>query len=80
LPEDVLALDAVGHTPGHTVFRKGDLLITGDLMHALDLQLKYPEYCANFDGDKEKAVKSRKKILEYAKDNKLTICGMHLPY
>jgi hypothetical protein len=31
-------------------------------------------------GDKEKAVESRKKILEYAKQNNLTISGMHLPY
>lgn len=80
LPEDVLAIDAVGHTPGHTAFQKGNLLIIGDLMHALALQLKYPEYCPNFDGDKEKAIASRKRILEYAKTNGLTISGMHLPY
>ncbi|MBQ5551797.1 MAG: MBL fold metallo-hydrolase [Bacteroidales bacterium] len=80
LPEDVLAIDAVGHTPGHTAFQKGNLLIIGDLMHALALQLKYPEYCPNFDGDKEKAIASRKRILEYAKTNNLTISGMHLPY
>ena len=80
LPEDVLAIDAVGHTPGHTVFQKGNLLIVGDLMHAKALQLPHPEYCANFDGDKEKAVASRKRILEMAKSNNLTICGMHLPY
>ena len=78
LPEDVLAIDAVGHTPGHTVFQKGNLLIIGDLMHALALQLKYPEYCPNFDGDKEKAIASRKRILDFAKTNGLTICGMHL--
>ena len=80
LPEDVLAIDAVGHTPGHTAFQKGNLLIVGDLMHAMALQLPHPEYCANFDGDKEKAVASRKRILEYAKTNGLTISGMHLPY
>ncbi|MCR5454157.1 MAG: MBL fold metallo-hydrolase [Bacteroidales bacterium] len=79
LPEDVLAIDAVGHTPGHTAFQKGNLLIIGDLMHALALQLPHPEYCANFDGDKEKAVASRKRVLEYAKTNGLTISGMHLP-
>jgi glyoxylase-like metal-dependent hydrolase (beta-lactamase superfamily II) len=78
LPEDVLAIDAVGHTPGHTAFQKGNLLIIGDLMHALALQLKYPEYCPNFDGDKEKAIASRKRILDFAKQNGLTICGMHL--
>lgn len=80
LPEDVLTIDAVGHTPGHTAFQKGNLLIVGDLMHAMALQLPHPEYCANFDGDKEKAIASRKRILEYAKTNGLTISGMHLPY
>jgi len=78
LPEDVLAIEAVGHTPGHTVFQKGNLLIVGDLMHSLALQVKYPEICANFDGDKEKCIASRKKILDFAKQNGLTICGMHL--
>jgi len=29
--------------------------------------------------DKEKAVKSRKYFLQYAKDNGLTMAGMHLP-
>ena len=80
LPEDVLAIDAVGHTPGHTVFQKGNLLIIGDLMHAKALQLPHPEFNANFDGDKEKAAASRKRILEYAKQNHLIISGMHLPY
>ena len=80
LPEDILAIDAVGHTPGHTVFQKGKLLIIGDLMHAKSLQLPHPEYNANFDGDKEKAAASRKRILEYAKQNGLIISGMHLPY
>ena len=80
LPEDILAIDAVGHTPGHTVFQKGKLLIIGDLMHAKALQLPHPEYNANFDGDKEKAAASRKRILEYAKQNGLIISGMHLPY
>lgn len=80
LPEDVLAIDAVGHTPGHTAFQKGNLLIIGDLMHAKALQLPHPEFNANFDGDKEKAAASRKRILEYAKQNHLIISGMHLPY
>ena len=29
----IKALDASGHTPGHTVFDTGDLLIVGDLLH-----------------------------------------------
>lgn len=75
----VVALDAVGHTPGHTAFQKSDLLIIGDLMHGFDLQIEHPEYCANFDMDKEKSVESRKRLIEYAKANGLTMAGMHLP-
>ena len=31
LPENVMAMNAVGHTPGHTVFQVGKLLVIGDL-------------------------------------------------
>lgn len=75
----VVAMDAVGHTPGHTVFQKGELLVIGDLMHGLALQEQHPEYNSNYDMDKEKSVESRKRILEYAKANNLVMAGMHLP-
>lgn len=79
LPGDVLAIDAVGHTPGHTVFQKGELLIIADLMHGAALQMEHPEYNANFDMDKEQAAASRARILQYVKDNNLKMAGMHLP-
>ena len=79
LPENVKTIKAIGHTPGHTVYQKGNVLIIGDLMHAFAIQVNHPEINANFDGDKENAASSRKSILQYAKDNGLTMCGMHLP-
>ena len=79
LPEDVKAIKAIGHTPGHTVYQKGNVLIIGDLMHAFAIQVNHPEINANFDGDKDQAASTRKSILQYAKDNGLTMCGMHLP-
>lgn len=79
LPLDVLAIDAVGHTPGHTVFEVGKLLIAGDLMHGVEMQLKHPEVNASFDMDQEKAIESRVRILAYAKENGLQLCGMHFP-
>lgn len=51
----------------------------GDLIHGAALQLEHPEYCASYDMDKEAAVKARKYFLQYAKDNQLTMAGMHLP-
>ena len=79
LPCNVIAMEAAGHTPGHTVFRAGNLLVVGDLMHGAALQLKYPEICATYDMDKSGAVKSRKYYIQYAREKGLVIAGMHLP-
>lgn len=79
LPNGVKAINAVGHTPGHTVFQKAELLIIADLMHGAALQMEHPEYNANFDMDKDQAAASRARILEYVKANNLMMAGMHLP-
>lgn len=75
----VSTIAAYGHTPGHTVFQKDSILVIADLMHGAALQLKHPEYCPFFDMDPEEATASRKRILEYAKKNNLTMYGMHIP-
>ncbi|WP_295858895.1 MBL fold metallo-hydrolase [uncultured Fibrobacter sp.] len=79
LPHGVLALDAVGHTPGHTAFQLSNLLIVGDLMHGYALQKDHPDINSNYDMDKPKSAESRKRIMQYASDNKLLMAGMHLP-
>ena len=71
LPGGVVALEAVGHTPGHTVFQAGKILVVGDLMHGVALQKEHPEFCA------EASVATRKRILKYVRDNGLTMAGMH---
>ena len=59
-----------GHTPGHTVFDlrtgpKGErVTFAGDIVHAAELQLRDPGYCARFDMDPRTAVESRKKLIE----------------
>ncbi|MCQ2975766.1 MAG: MBL fold metallo-hydrolase [Bacteroidales bacterium] len=78
LPENIIAIEAIGHTAGHTVYQKSNLLIIGDLLHAIELQIPHPEVCANFDADKSNSKNSRKKILDYALENNLITCGMHL--
>ena len=79
LPHGVLAMDAIGHTPGHTAFQLANLLIVGDLMHGYALQKDHPEINSNYDMDKPKSAESRKRIMQYARDNKLLMAGMHLP-
>lgn len=79
LPHGVLAMDAIGHTPGHTAFQLANLIIVGDLMHGYALQKDHPEINSNYDMDKPKSAESRKRIMQYASDNKLLMAGMHLP-
>lgn len=79
LPGQVETIAAYGHTPGHTLFQKGRFLVIADLMHGAALQLEHPEYCPFFDMDPAAATESRLRILEYARQNNLTMYGMHLP-
>lgn len=79
LPGDVMTCDACGHTPGHTVYQIGTLLIMGDLIHGAALQIPHPEICATYDMDKEAAIKARKQYLQEADENQFVMAGMHLP-
>ena len=79
LPGGILAMDAVGHTPGHTAFVVDKCLIGGDFVHGAALQLAHPELCARFDMDVPKSVETRKRLMAYAKENGMTLAGMHLP-
>lgn len=75
----VKSIEAYGHTPGHTVFQKDNILVIADLIHGAALQLKHPEYCPSYDMDPDAARLSRLRILKYARENNLTMYGMHLP-
>jgi glyoxylase-like metal-dependent hydrolase (beta-lactamase superfamily II) len=79
----IVAINAVGHTPGHTAFLIGTgkqkLLIAGDFLHAAALQFPEPTESANFDVDKEQSVKIRKSLMEQAEKNGWLIAGVHIP-
>lgn len=79
LPCGITAVEAYGHTPGHTLYMIGNVLIAGDIMHGVALQKEYPEYCASFDMDKEKAVRSRLSVLDMAEQGNVKVYGMHFP-
>lgn len=79
LPCGVEAIEAYGHTAGHTVYKVGNNLIVGDIMHGVALQLEHPQYCARFDADHEKAIRTRQNIVQIGKDNSLRLYGMHFP-
>lgn len=59
--------------------RKIAALAAGLLIHGAALRLKHPDYCPSYDMDADAARQSRLRILEYARENHLTMYGMHLP-
>ena len=76
----ITALDAVGHTPGHTVYETESLLIVGDLLHAAAVQFPRPEVCATYDVAPTQAAATRRRFYARAAASGKTIAGMHLPY
>ncbi len=75
----VQTIAAYGHTPGHTIFQKDSILVIADLIHGAALQMVHPEYSPFFDMDPAMAAETRVRILQYARENNLTMYGMHLP-
>ena len=75
---------AYGHTPGHTVYlisnNKAQLLIWGDLTHAMAIQMPYPQVAVRYDVDTQQAVVVREKIMLYAAQNRIPVAGMHIAY
>ena len=80
----IVPIAAYGHTPGHTAFwvkSKGkELLIWGDLTHAMAIQMPYPQVAVTYDVDPETAVQSREKILKFVSEKAIPIAGMHIPF
>ncbi len=76
----IRALDASGHTPGHTVFETDSLLIVGDLLHAGAIQFPRPELSATYDMEPEKAARIRKQFYDLAAAASKPVAGMHLPF
>jgi glyoxylase-like metal-dependent hydrolase (beta-lactamase superfamily II) len=80
----VKAVPIPGHTPGHTAYEisggKESLLITGDMIHCMAVQLPRPDVAVDFDTDKKEAVSVRLALFKSAAERKALIAGMHLPF
>jgi len=80
----VTALDASGHTPGHTVYQLTaggkSLFIVGDLIHSMPLQFALPDECASYDMNPSQAVSARKRVFGLAEKKATPITGVHFPF
>ena len=80
----ITAIEAFGHTPGHLVFNIESngkrLLLWGDACNHYVASLQKPEWHVIFDMDKEKAVASRRKVLDMVAADKIPATGYHMPF
>ncbi len=79
----ITAVDARGHSPGHTAFivasGNGKLLVTSDTVNH-QILIRNPEWSLWADMDAAMAVTARKKLLEMAAADKMQIAAYHLPF
>lgn len=80
----IRAVKADGHTPGHTALAVESagqkLLIWGDIIHAHAVQFTRPEVSIDFDVDQQRAVATRKALLQEMAASGDLVAGMHLPF
>ena len=80
----VSGIAAYGHTSGHTMYlvesNDDQLLIWGDLVHAMDIQMPYPSVAVTFDVDSKQAVITREAVLDFVSRNNMPVAGMHISF
>lgn len=80
----ITAVDAMGHTPGHTAFHLESG--TDRLLHFVDAcnhyiaSMQRPDWHVAFDMDKEKAAAARNRILDLIATDRILSSGYHMPF
>lgn len=80
----ITAMDAGGHTPGHTAFvissGNGRLLVLSDSANHPALFVRQPEWSPIFDMDAEKARATRRRLLDMAAAERMQVAAYHFPF
>lgn len=80
----ITAVEAAGHTPGHTAFAvtsgDGRMLVLSDTTNVPYLFVRYPEWQVMFDMDPELARSNRRRLLDMAASEGMQVAGYHFPF
>lgn len=78
------AIDAAGHTPGHTAFLlesgAGRLMLMSDVTNLPALFVRHPDWSAVFDIDPDKARATRHRLLDRAAAERVQVAFYHAPF
>ena len=84
LSPGVRAVDAAGHSPGHSCFMvqsgAARLLVVGDTIHVAPVQFARTDIAVVMDMDQTKARSARKTIFDMVAAEGIPIAGAHLPF
>jgi glyoxylase-like metal-dependent hydrolase (beta-lactamase superfamily II) len=80
----VSVVSSRGHTPGHTSYLLSsggqNFLYTGDSVTNTAISFSHPEWVFGFDADPGMASETRKRVLDMAAQDKLTVIGYHFAF
>jgi glyoxylase-like metal-dependent hydrolase (beta-lactamase superfamily II) len=80
----VSVVSTTGHTPGHTCYLLSsagqNFLYTGDFVTHPAISFNHPDWAFNFDVDPGMASETRKRVLDMAVQDKLTLIGYHFAF
>lgn len=80
----ITAVDAAGHTPGHTAYLIADgdesLMFLGDLIFFAPVLPMNPDWHVGFDTDPAAAAATRFRMMDRVATDRTRICASHLPF
>jgi glyoxylase-like metal-dependent hydrolase (beta-lactamase superfamily II) len=80
----ITAIEAAGHTPGHTAFAVASgnarVLIQSDVTNIPELFLRHPDWHVAYDVDPVQAQATRHKFYDMASAEKATVVGFHFAF
>lgn len=80
----VTLIASPGHTPGHmSVMVESDgnqMLVLGDSMTHGAISFEHPEWVGGSDMDPDQTVATRKRLLDMAASERMTLVGYHFPF
>lgn len=80
----ITSIEAFGHTPGHMIYNIESggkrFVIFADTTNHYAASLAKPDWHCAFDMDAEKAVETRKKVLDMIATDKVPSAGYHMPF
>lgn len=80
----ITSIEAFGHTPGHMIYNiesNGQrFVIFADTTNHYAASLAKPDWHCAFDMDADKAVETRKKVLDMIATDKVASSGYHMPF